>query len=36
LSHIPSPFCSGHFEDGVSLFAQAGLDHDPLILRFLP
>jgi hypothetical protein len=30
LSHffIPSPFCSGYFEDRVTLFVQDGLDHD--------
>jgi hypothetical protein len=28
LSRTPSPFCSGYFEDRVSLFAQVSLDYD--------
>jgi hypothetical protein len=36
FSHASSPFCSGYFGDGVLLFAQASLDHDPTILCFPP
>jgi hypothetical protein len=25
LSYTSSPFCSGYFEDGISLFVPAGL-----------
>jgi hypothetical protein len=32
LSHASSPVCCGYFGDGVSLFAQVSLDHDPPIL----
>jgi hypothetical protein len=36
LSHACSPCCSGYFGDRILLFAQAGLDHNPPILLFLP
>jgi hypothetical protein len=36
LSHYASSFCSGYIWDRVSLFAKAGLDHNPPIFCFLP
>jgi hypothetical protein len=43
LSHTPTPFCIGYFLDKVSLYAQAGLNHDSLqplvkwgLVNFLP
>jgi len=30
----PSPFCSGYFGGRVLLYAQAGLDRNPLYLYF--
>jgi hypothetical protein len=35
LEPLLQPFCSGYFGDRLSLFAQADLDCDPLILGFL-
>jgi hypothetical protein len=34
LSHASRPFCSGHFGNGVSPFAQANLECNPPILYF--
>jgi heterodisulfide reductase subunit B len=33
LSHTACPFCSGYFEDRVSLFAKVGLDFDLPIIK---
>jgi hypothetical protein len=35
LSYVSIPLCSGYFGERISLFAQAGLNHDPPILSFL-
>jgi hypothetical protein len=36
LSPAPSPFCSCYFGNGVSLFAQAGLNYGPPVLFYAP